>query len=186
MKKLIALALCLMMALSAAAFADATEKVEVGSLEVNGEFVLKASLAEGYSVSLLDSDSLLSNWSIMNESDETKPVMFLSIGFDEAYANVERLNDLSEEELAAIEDTYAEYDMEFSYTETAHGTKLLMAVEVGDYTDYVSFFTIYKGYCVEFTLIAGFESDGTISDEQVEQAIQFLSDLDFEPIEAAE
>ena len=184
MKKLISLTLCLIMAFSLVSFAETAAKEEVGSLEVNGTFTLKARVPEGYTVSLFYSDSLMSIWSIMSE-DETKPIMSMVIAYDEAYADIERFNDLDDEALAEIEATYSEYEMEFGYTETKLGTKLLMATEVGDYQDYVSFFSIYMGYCIEFTLMSGMDTEAALTAEDIELAIDFLSDLDFEPIEEA-
>lgn len=188
MKKILAIVLCLVLALSLAAVAETatTEKTEIGTLEVNGEFILKATLAEGYEIVPYYSDSLTSIWYIASE-DETKPVMVLSIGFDEAYADVFRINDLTDEQLADLVATWtAEYDdAVVTFPETSHGTKLIQIVNIDDedYTDFVDFFAIYEGYCIEFVLFANPEGGDSLTQEQIDACIDFLSDLDFEPIE---
>ena len=184
MKKIVSLLLCLMLLLGVSALAETADKEEIGSLEINGEFILKAALPEGYTLHSFDSDSLMSIWYVSSD-DPARPVMSLVIAFDEAYADVDRLNDLDDEALAELVGTWTmEYDMEISYAETAYGTKLIVAKEIGDYADYVSFFSIYKGYCVEFTLIGGNAGEDALTDEQVQMAIDFLSDLDFVPVAA--
>ena len=186
MKKILAIVLCLVLALSVAAFAETAteEKTEIGSLTINGEFTLKATIAEGYTIIPFDLDPMVSIWFISSD-DVNKPIMSLVIAFDEAYADVYRINDMDEEQLAILEATWTdEYEVEISYPETAHGTKLLQAVEVGDYTDFVSFFAIYEGYCIEFTLLANPEAEEVnLTQEEIDMAIKFLSDLDFVPVE---
>ena len=186
MKKILAIALCLMMVMSFAAVAETAEKTDIGSITVNGAFTLKAAVPEGYTIIPFDKDDFGGIWYIASE-DMNKPIMSLAISFDEEFSEIARLNDLGEEELAALVETFTtEYEVEISYPETGLGTKLIQVVEVGDYTDYVIFFTIYQGYCVEFVLIGGASEDATLTQEDIEKAITFLTDLDFEPIEAVE
>ena len=185
MKRILSIVLCLVLALGLAAIAETAteEKINIGSLEVNGEFILKASIADGYTIIPFDSDPWMSIWFISSE-DVNKPVMSLVIAYDEAYADIFRINDMTEEQLKNLEATWNEYEVEISYPETAYGTKLLQAVEVGDYTDFVTFFAIYEGYCIEFNLIANPEGEvQNLTQEQIDMAIKFLSDLDFVPIE---
>ena len=160
MKKVIALLLSLTLLLSCAAvFAEnAPEKEQLGTINVNGEFNLKCALPEGYRV-------------------------ILSIAFDEAYANVTRMNDLTDEDLAFIEGTFQDdYNVEITYAETTHGTKLLIAKEVGEKQDFVDIMSVYQGYFIEFVMTPGFEATNkTLTEEQIQMCINFLSELDFEP-----
>ena len=74
-------------------------------------------------------------------------------------------------------------DVDISYRETAYGTKLLVAREKGDDTDFVDIYTIYKGYSIEFVVTPGSEAkDGKLTDEQIKQCIDFLTELDFIPV----
>ena len=184
MKKVIALLLSLTLLLSCAAvFAEnAPEKEQLGTINVNGEFNLKCALPEGYRVIVADAQSTHLLATIMSDDPE-KPVLILSIAFDEAYANVARMNDLTDEDLAFIEGTFqVDYNVEITYAETTHGTKLLIAKEVGEKQDFVDIMSVYQGYFIEFVMTPGFEAtDKTLTEEQIQMCINFLSELDFEP-----
>ena len=85
----------------------------------------------------------------------------LSIAFDEAYADVERLNDMDDEGLALLEQTFIDSDpeVEITYGETGYGTRVLVAKHDTEGEDYIDFFSIYRGYCVEFVLLPAKEGD---------------------------
>jgi hypothetical protein len=160
---------------------SAPEKEILGQINLNGAFTLKCNLPVGYEVTPLEVENGGYYYTIVSE-EEGKPVMMLSIMYDELLANVDRLNDLDDEALAKIAATFQEEDeVEISYTETAHGTKLMVVKEVADNVDYVDFYTIYKGYELEFVLAnrLGGEEAKSLSDEDIQLAIDFLSDLDF-------
>ena len=182
MKKVIALLLSLTLLLSCAAvFAEnAPEKEQLGTINVNGEFNLKCALPEGYRVIVADAQSAHLLATIMSDDPE-KPVLILSIAFDEAYANVARMNDLTDEALKGLEATFTEMnDVEISYTETAYGTKLLIAKEVGDDTDFVDILSVYKGYSIEFVMTPNPSAKNqTLTEKQIQMCIDFLSELDF-------
>ena len=129
------------------------------------------------------------NQSVKRPEDKTAPVMFLVIEYDEQFGTVERLNDLGEEDLQWIADTYSTEgeEVDISYTETSHGTKLMVVKNAGDVIAYTSFLTIYKGYFIEFDIVPGL--DATVAEtgltaEQIQMCVDFLSDLDFIPEEA--
>ena len=179
MKKVLAVLLCLALSCSAALAQEG--KTSLGVINVNGAFNLKCTLPEDYRVDVVDVDSngLLAK---ILPGDAAKPSMILVVEFDELYAQVKRMNDLSADDLAFLESTYSEYKVDISYTETAYGTKLLVAKEVGEDEDFVSVFSIYQGYQVEFIMLPG-EGSEALTDEQIQQCITFLSNLDFEPVE---
>ncbi len=101
----------------------------------------------------------------------------LSLGLDDAWPAGTKLNNLSEEDLKGIEDSLFlayEPDAEISYTETAYGTKLLVATNPDK--SMVIFYSLYEGYEIEFDLTM---ADGTaLSQEQIDTCVKFLSDLD--------
>lgn len=184
MKKLIAMLLCLSMLFCAAAVAETAEKTQLGQIDVNGAFKLQGTLPEGYSYETVDLEN--GNFcAVIRYLDYTKPVMSLSVAYNELAADVERLNDVDDETLARLENTFrTEDDVEISYRETAYGTKLMMVKEVLDGVDYVDFYTLYKGYEVEFVLLPAVDAgDGTLSEQEIQTAIDFLSDLEFVPAE---
>lgn len=192
MKKMIAILLCLMMLLSCAAMAESipAEKQSMGIVGINGAFELKCAIPEGYKLEVLanENNSLLAQ---VTSGEAGKPSIVLSIAYNDMYSDVERLNDVDEETLAAIAGTFSEEDsVEISNMTTAYGTKLFVVKEISDQVDYVDFYTIYKGYEVElflshamFTADSGAEEAGIlpVTEEEIQLAIQFLSDLDFVP-----
>ena len=158
----------------------APAKEQMGRLNVNGEFTLQCQLPEGYSMQLINTLGTRISAFITSEDTE-KPILQLSIAFDELYAGVDRMNDLSGEALKGLEESFAEMnDVEISYKETAYGTKLLIAREVGDDTDFVDILSVYKGYSIEFVMTPNPDAkDQTLTDAQVQMCIDFLSELDF-------
>ena len=171
MNRSIALLLCLSMLLCGSmALAD---KTEIGALNVNGAFELKCTLPEGYELNIEQADTTQIDALIASE-DATRPTMHLTVAFNELLSDTDRLNDLDDAELAVLEQTFrAEDDVNISYRNTDHGTKLLIAELKGEY---VVFYTIYKGFEIEFLLTAGSEP---LTGAQIDMVVSFLSDLDF-------
>ena len=141
MKRIILFALCLAMALGGAAMAESAEKLTLGTINMNGQFELRCAVPEGYQAITEDLGAMSDNFlALIRSEDTSKPVMTLSIAFDELLADVDRLNDLDEDALAKIEQTFRNEDeVEITYLETAHGTKLMLIKEVRDTVEYVDF-----------------------------------------------
>ena len=186
MRKIIALFLCSVMLVCAAASAEQAQngKVSIGVISINGAFDLQCGLPEGYSVKpmVVKQDTLIA---VLLPEDESRPSMYLSVAFDETYSDVDRMNDLDEEALELLEKTYTDVDptVELSYGETGLGTRLLIARQSGDdVTNYIDFLSIYKGYFIEFIMTAGASEKGRkLSDDELRLCIDFLTDLDFIP-----
>ncbi len=185
MKKILAALLCLALMLNcAAALAETAAKETIGRVDANGVFTLQCAIPEGYSVTS-DTDETGNVRATIASEDSRKPLMLISIGFNELYAEVDRLNDLSEEELQFVKSTFAEEDdVAFETAETDYGTKLLVVTaEDEGVVVFVDFYTIYKGYEVEFVLMCGSDEETgsliSLTDEQIRMAIQFLSDMNF-------
>lgn len=159
---------------------DGIEKL--GTLNVNGEFNLTCRMMEGYSLQVVNLRGNQIVASILS-NDMTKPQLYLSIAYDDSYSNVERMNDLSADELALLEDSFKDMDeVEISYRETGHGTKLLIAREIGGDTDFVDILSIYQGYFIEFNMTPNPKTvNQTLTEEQIQMCIDFLTDLDFVP-----
>ena len=158
----------------------APEKEQMGKLNVNGEFSLQCKLPDGYTMQLINTLGTKIAAFITSE-DVEKPILQLSIAFDELFANVDRMNDLSEDALKELESTFTEMnDVEITYQNTAYGTKLLIAREVGEDTDFVDILSVYKGYSIEFVMTPNPQAQNqTLTDAQVQMCIDFLSELDF-------
>ena len=75
-------------------------------------------------------------------------------------------------------------DVEITYRETGYGTKLLIARETGTDTDFVDILAIYKGYFIEFNMTPNPKAAvQTLTDQQVRMCIDFLTDVDFNPVQ---
>ena len=174
MKKIIALALSLMLILcSAAVLAEETaEKAILGTLKVGQSFMIKSRVPEGYRFEEIVNNEL--NLIGILAGGEGKPTVTVSIAYNEEYADVERFNDVDEETVQAIRDSFLMMDdVVFEDLETAYGTRLLKVTQ-SDKT-FVDIYTIYKGYELEFLLSA----DEEVQDADIQMLVDFISDMDF-------
>ena len=167
------------------ATAEATgDTQKLGKLNVNGEFELTCKIPESYKLQVVDlrGESIIAS---VTSDDITKPQMYLSIAYDELYGDVDRMNDLSDEDLAVLEESYSsEYEVEIEYRQTGHGTKLMMVKEISGKESFVNFLSLYKGYLVEFNLTPNPNmANKTLTEEQIQMCIDFLTDVDFNPVQ---
>ena len=162
--------------------AAGTEKL--GKLSVNGEFEITCKLPQDYKLQVVDvrGENIIAS---VTSEDITKPQMYLSIAYDELYGEVERMNDLSDEELAVLEDSFKEMDqVEIEYRQTGLGTKLMVVREVGNGQKFIDILSVYKGYFVEFNMTPNPNAAvQDLTEEQIQLAIQFLTDVMFEPVQ---
>ena len=121
--------------------------------------------------------------SVLSE-DMTRPQMYLSIAYDETYGEIERMNDMNDDDLLILEDSFRDMnDVDISYAETGHGTKLMIAKETGADTDFVDILAIYNGYFIEFNMTPNPKAaDQTLTDAQIQMCVDFLTDVDFNPV----
>lgn len=183
MKKLSALLLCLILALSCAfSAAESAQKEDYTVVTVNGAFNIRGITPEGYR--LEDTQSVDTDiWAIFSSDDLSKPTFSLVISFLEEYAEVERLNDLNEEEMYALVDDDPSLKEKIDIMETDYGTKVMILRSDDPSYDFASFVSLYKGYEVGLNLFGGNNGAEPLTDEQISRAMKFLSDLDFVPVE---
>ena len=178
MKKIISILLCLALLVAcAAAAAEAIDgKQELGTLKINGEFTLRATVPENYTMKIQEADEN-HIYAFFASEDESKPVLGLSVGLQDAWPEGSKLNNISDEDLREIEASFydEQEDLQISYTETSHGTKLLVA-KAPD-ASLAVIYTLYEGYEIEFTLSPA--EGSALTQEQIDLCIKFLSDLDF-------
>ncbi len=155
---------------------------QLGTLNVNGDFDLTCRLPDGYHLQVLKARGDRIVAAVLSQ-DMTKPQLYLSVAYDETYADVERMNDMSDEDLKTLEESFRDMnDVEISYENTGYGTKLLIARETGSDTDFVDILAVYKGYFVEFNMTPNPKAASQVlTDEQVRMCIDFLTDVDFNP-----
>ena len=157
-------------------------ETRLGTLNVNGQFLIQGKIPDGYTLQLISSQSSRIIASLTSD-DTQRPQMMLTIAFDEMYAGVERLNDLGDVETASLKQSYMDMNaVAFSDMFTAAGTRLLIARETGSDEDFISIFSLYKGYAIEFLLSPNpGAASQSLTDAQLQTAVDFLSGLEFIP-----
>jgi len=158
----------------------APEKEAMGTLNVNGEFALQCQLPPSYTMQVINQlgEKLTA---FISSSDVEKPILQLSVAYNELYSGVARMNDLTAEQLTQLEETFTGMnEVNITYGATAYGTKLLIAREIGADTDFVDILTVYKGYFIEFVMTPNPRAQsGALTDQQIQMCIDFLSEVDF-------
>jgi len=177
MKKIICVLLSLL--LFSAACAEAPQGEAVDEITVNGKYIIRCEKPEGYEMNVMVSDSGRIQGTLTADEDGQRPILAFSIAYEETYADVERMNDLSQEDLAFLEATYAEENPTITYRETAYGSKLMCVTGTVGESDFLSILTVYLGYMIEFDLFPGLETDGRLTEEQIQMAVDFLSAMTF-------
>ena len=159
-----------------AAAVETDGKESLGKLTVNGEFALQCKLPEGYKLQVVNIKNTRITASVMPE-DNSRPIMYLNIAYNELYSDVDRMNDLSDEDLKALEETFTDMDnVTISYRETGYGTRLMVAQN----SEYVDIFTVYKGYEIEFVMAPNPEAaNAELTEDQIRMCVDFLTELDF-------
>ena len=192
MKKILSLILAAALLLGCgSALAETAEKTEIGSLNVVDAFTLKCAIPENYKIEVVEqtNDKIIATLNC--EEDITKPFVMISIAYNDQYADVERLNDLSDEQLQIIERSFTdEDDVTIEYKETGLGTKLMVVTEdVSDGVSFVDIYTIYKGFETDFVLVPGADVEKgeiyPLTEEAIQMLIDFITGIDFVEAEAA-
>ena len=170
MKRILALVLGLMMILcTAAAAAETTEKTELGSVEA---YTIQGVIPEGYSFNIITSGGL--NLIGILVGGEGKPMITVSIAYNEEYADVERFNDVDEATVEEIKESFLDMDdVAFEDLETAYGTRLLKVTQADK--AFADIYSIYKGYENEFVLVA----QGEVTEGDIQMLVDFISSIDY-------
>ena len=184
MKKILAALLCVILAAGCGlAAAESVAKEDYTVVPVNGMFNIRGITPEGYKMAdYINDDTAIVIW--FEPEDQARPSFVISLSFLEEYAGVERLNDLSDEEMRALAEDDPTVSQDIQMMETDYGTKVMILRAANPSEDFACFVTLYKGYEVGLNMFPGPQSNGQLTDEQISQAMKFLSDLDFVPIEA--
>ena len=179
MKKIIALMLSLMLILcTTAVLAEGTaEKTRLGSLEVNETFTIQSKIPENYKYTPLAVNSGVNMVGVLT-GGEGNPSVYISIAYNEEYSGVERFNDVDEDTVQEIKESFSDMDeVNFEDLETAYGTRLLKVTQANK--TFADIYTIYKGYELEFILTA----QGEVQDADIQMLVDFISNMDFVPVE---
>jgi len=183
MKKIIALALSLMLLLGcAAAVAESAEKESITML---GAFSIRYDkLPEGYKLNVLK-NSEMEYEAVITTAEAGKPDYVLVMEFSDAWDGVNTLADATEADIAAVKESFYEVtelddgDIVFEDGKTGLGTPVLIAKDVNG--SFVSVYSIYMSHEIEVVM---YPAEGsTVTDADVERAIAFLTNVEFVPLE---
>ena len=182
MRKIIAVVFAVVLLLACTAAPAESGKESLGVLRVQKSFDIQyKTLPDDYSLTVYLQDDMMIFANI--ESSRTSlPRMGLVIAYNDQWAETERLNDLSEEEMQVIRNSFAEEygNLEFEIKETKYGTNLLVVEAPSKLDAYV--YTIYKGHEIEIHLFPGADQEA-LTDADIDRVVAFLSDMDFVPVE---
>ena len=160
----------------AAAAVETDGKESLGKLTVNGVFALQCKIPEGYKLQVVNVKNTRITASVTPE-DNARPIMYLNIAYNELYSGVDRMNDLSDEDLKILEQSFTETDeVTIEYRETGYGTRLMVVRGAG----YVDIFTVYKGYEIEFVMTPNPDApNAELTEDQIKMCVDFLTEVDF-------
>lgn len=176
MKKLIALLLSLMLLVGIALPVMAEEAPHRHTIAYDDTMSVEVVIPDNYAVEEINASGAL--LLVMTPLDESKNYFCTLIAQDEDNADVERLNDLSDEAIQAIADDFCAdlNNPAVSFAETGMGTKLIVIDDNDGDGDTVIILTLYKGY---FLTTYVFPAGETVTEEEKNMAIQFYTDMEF-------
>lgn len=177
MKKFFAVLLAVLM-LPVFALAEEAQSVTV---KVDDKLSITVNVPDGYAFDQTWYGDVL--YAQMKPEEEGKLLMVLSLGYSEEYAD-RSINDLSDEELdSLIAVSVSDFaNPTYTLSETAEGTKLIIIDENSENDEYAEIFTVYQGYFIGLLLEPA--GDAQVSQEELDLAVQFLSDMQFVHTEA--
>ena len=178
MKKILSIVLAAMMLLSVGiACAETTEATaaEPTTVLYDAQNFISYILPEDYVTSSTEFKGQMAIIDLKTLAN--KPEMVLVIGLDEEYADLNKLNDLSEEDLQAYINTLCEDwgTVETYVTTTDYDTKFVILDEVSADIDQCQITGIYKGFTITLYLIRTDGSD--VTEEDYRAAMKFLSEV---------
>ena len=184
MKKVISLALSLMLLLGCvSALAETAEKETITML--SAFTITTDKLPEDYSLQLLVNTEMEYSAEITS-ADSSKPVYTLIMNFSDEWDGVNTLADATEADMQEVKDSFYEVleldegDITFEDGKTGEGTPLLIAKGVDGC--FASVYAIYMSHEIEVVIFPG-ETEESISEEDINRAIVFLTNVQFSPIE---
>ncbi len=180
MKKIIALALSLMMVLTCAAVL--AETAEKSSLTMMGSFTIEYDkIPEYYRMSILN-NSEEEFRALFTPTDATKPILDLYMAFNDEWYGVNTLADATEEDIIAVKDDFYQVieaddgDLVFSDVQTGEGTRVLkMLANDGSIG---ALYCIFNSHEIEIDLLPGTDGE-PVTDEEVDALLSFLTDIKF-------
>ena len=186
MKKIIALALSLMLLLGCvSALAEGTD--QKGSVTMLGAFTIEFNeIPDGYTLSRPTKNSEMEYEAMIQSPEAGKPNMILYMCFNDAWEGVKTLADATEEDMEAVKQDFYEVlefddgDLTFEDAKTGEGTPVLIVKSVDG--DFGAVYTVFMGHEIEIDIYPEGEED-KVTDELMSAVLKFLSDVKFTPAE---
>ena len=185
MKKIIALALSLMLLLGCVS-APAETAEEKDTITMLGAFSIKHNkLPEGYSMYVLRNDDMEYQATI-SSADPEKPTYMLTIAFNDEWEGIDTLAQATEADIAAMKDSFYkvlemdEGEITFEEGQTGLGTPVLIAK--GPNGSFGAVYTIYMSHEIEVDIYYTAE-DKAVTDDNINTVLTFLTDVEFTPVE---
>lgn len=157
------------------------EEAQPAAVKVNDTLSIEVVIPDGYTYDQAWYGDVF--YGELTPQEEGKLLMVLSLGYSEEYAD-RSINDLSDEELdSLIAVSISDFaNPTYTLSETTEGTKLIVVDENSEHDEYAEVFTVYQGYFIGLLLEPA--GDAQVSQEELDMAIQFLSDMQFVHTEA--
>ena len=183
MKKIIALALSLMLLLGCVSAVAESEKKE--SITMLGAFSIRYDkLPEGYQMNVI-ANSDMEYEALITTAEAGKPDYVLVMNFSDEWDGVASLAEATEEDMESVKESFYEVtelddgDIVFEDGKTGLGTPLLIAKDVNG--SFASIYSIYMSHEIEVIMYP--EEGSAITDADIERAVAFLTDVEFAPLE---
>ena len=180
MKKITALLIAAMLLFTASAFADSA------AVAFQDRFEIRADLPDSWHCTIVSQNDMTLEGYIRSDGDDlAAPVMNVFVSFNESYAGVNALGELDDEALEIIKAGFSEEnEITFDTLTTDSGLSLLVIRETGADQDFLDFYTIWQGYEIELTLMAGDQVAGRVlTEEQVQSCLAYARTLSIGPVE---
>ena len=184
MKKIVALALSLMMMLGCvSAFAETAEKETITMM---GAFTITYDkLPEGYTLNVM-TDTEMAYAAAITTENTAKPKILLTMAFSDAWDGVDTLDDATENDIAAVKQDFYdvseldEGDLTFEDAKTGLGTPVLVVRTAGNTVAAV--YTIYMSHEIEVDIFPGDTEEGGVTEEDIQTVLSFLTNVEFTPL----
>ena len=184
MKRIFALALSLIMLLGC--FSALAETAEQDTLTMIGAFSVKYPKLPGYySITVVENNDM-SYKAMILPKESGKPILLLTMAFNDEWEGVNTLAEVSEEDMAVLKaDFYAVTELDdgeivFEDGQTDAGIPLLIARAADG--SFGAVYTIYMSHEIEVDVFPGGGKEA-VSDEDVNTVLAFLNSVEFAPLE---
>ena len=185
MKKIIALALSLMLLLGCVS-APAETAEEKDTITMLGAFSIKHNkLPEGYSMYVLRNDDMEYQATI-SSADPEKPTYMLTIAFNDEWEGIDTLAQATEADIAAVKDDFYKVlemdEGEITCEEGQNGLGTPVLIAKGPNGSFGAVYTIYMSHEIEVDIFYTAD-DKAVTDDDINTVLTFLTDVEFTPVE---